>query len=494
MSFNRYTDRIESSANTYNNPYRQDRDSARAYQVLHARRPDTIESSQVRLERSLMQQFQSNQFRLPSQRLLIIAQVGRFIILAITLPPYIFFYGAPKWMLEQIKPLLVKMMDGTGTVLEKLMNATSAWSTDVFGFITQRAKQAFQRKAPKKKSKREGDNLFQMLAKDLKAKIADWKAAYAKVKHHAGNLQAKIQKRLAEATKASAANLMHKVQRAVKVFATPLLAMQKYLKKTFLSNTSNGEKVAVQSNIVRLQSAVKNGVKATMRKLVKTAERAGKALTYAAVQVKTAFATTIVQPVVAFVAPVAVFTKNYVVPAAKAALNIAVIKPLTIARAVVESSLVFIRERVQMVAIPIIHYGMKLAERSLNAVQKSLNVFILYQRAFVDHMRRVSRTLTSMAQPFKRAFQRISSDLKEQSKRFYQRAKEKAVKAAAISKAAMQLAVAKSKQLPGMMWRAIKYLFKGLYLATKKTLWGIRVGLTWTKILVRYSYQTLIRI
>ena len=67
---------------------------------------DTIESAQAQMERRAMQ-FLGKEV---SKNFVVVARVGKFMVLAITLPPLIFFYGVPKWILVEAIPFMFQKM------------------------------------------------------------------------------------------------------------------------------------------------------------------------------------------------------------------------------------------------------------------------------------------------------------------------------------------------------------------------------------------------
>lgn len=67
---------------------------------------DTIESAQAQMERRAMQ-FLGKEV---SKNFVVVARVGKFMFLAITLPPCIFFYGVPKWILAEAVPYMFQKM------------------------------------------------------------------------------------------------------------------------------------------------------------------------------------------------------------------------------------------------------------------------------------------------------------------------------------------------------------------------------------------------
>lgn len=68
---------------------------------------DVLESTQQRLNREILEKWQDNALRLPHETFVVVAQVGKYLFLAIMLPPYIFLYGLPKWLLINVLPAVL---------------------------------------------------------------------------------------------------------------------------------------------------------------------------------------------------------------------------------------------------------------------------------------------------------------------------------------------------------------------------------------------------
>lgn len=65
---------------------------------------DTIETTQQRLNREMLERFQNTSSRMPHQSFVVAAQAGKYLFLAIMIPPYICFYGIPRWLLMDALP------------------------------------------------------------------------------------------------------------------------------------------------------------------------------------------------------------------------------------------------------------------------------------------------------------------------------------------------------------------------------------------------------
>lgn len=60
---------------------------------------DTIQSTQHRLNRQMLEKLESMGFKLPHDSFVAVVQVGKYLFLAVMLPPYLALYGIPKWLL-----------------------------------------------------------------------------------------------------------------------------------------------------------------------------------------------------------------------------------------------------------------------------------------------------------------------------------------------------------------------------------------------------------
>lgn len=67
---------------------------------------EKIETIQSRLEKEAMEKLQGSYLKLPNEKFVVVARVGKFVFIALTLPPYILLYSVPKWVLLEAFPLL----------------------------------------------------------------------------------------------------------------------------------------------------------------------------------------------------------------------------------------------------------------------------------------------------------------------------------------------------------------------------------------------------
>lgn len=65
---------------------------------------DTIESTQTRIHREVLEKFEGRGLKLPHESFVAVVQVGKYLFLAIMLPPYLCMYGIPRWFLVAALP------------------------------------------------------------------------------------------------------------------------------------------------------------------------------------------------------------------------------------------------------------------------------------------------------------------------------------------------------------------------------------------------------
>lgn len=92
---------------------------------------DVLETKQQRLNREMMEKLQSNSFRLPHQTYVVVAQVGKYVFMAIMLPPYLLLYGIPKWLLQGIFPQLFEIAKGEYYRVGRFLTKCSKRVTDL---------------------------------------------------------------------------------------------------------------------------------------------------------------------------------------------------------------------------------------------------------------------------------------------------------------------------------------------------------------------------
>lgn len=94
----------------YSNPYdtRMQANPAlvKHRQEMYSKSRDVLEAKQTRLEKEIFRRLQEGSLGLGDGNFLIVARVGKYFLLALILPIYIFSYGLPKWLLTEAIPKL----------------------------------------------------------------------------------------------------------------------------------------------------------------------------------------------------------------------------------------------------------------------------------------------------------------------------------------------------------------------------------------------------
>jgi hypothetical protein len=106
---------------------------------------DVLESTQKRLNRETLERFQRTSVRLPTVTYVAAAQVGKYLFLAIMVPPYIAFYGIPKWLLSQVIPQIFIAVKNEFQRVGRFFNEISKQVIDVMkGILEQMIGDAFK--------------------------------------------------------------------------------------------------------------------------------------------------------------------------------------------------------------------------------------------------------------------------------------------------------------------------------------------------------------
>lgn len=93
----------------------------------HNRPKDTVETSQERTDRYNPSKIQPSDNRASQDRLVLIGRAGRFVFMAICLPPYFALYGMPKWIAVNLAPQLMKGMNTAAQFSLNVVHNIQAW-------------------------------------------------------------------------------------------------------------------------------------------------------------------------------------------------------------------------------------------------------------------------------------------------------------------------------------------------------------------------------
>lgn len=159
-----YKDTISSGSSYYNNHFRMDHDIVKGYSKIkaanYAAKIDTIQTSQQKLEKALQSQLQSHSV------ILFVATVGRYMVLALVLPPYYLCFEGPRWVLINLQP----WMEAGFEKAEEVLLLMVTFTVDLWANFAK--KMAFQLiKKPKKYIKQKFEVLQETL-RPIKVKIA----------------------------------------------------------------------------------------------------------------------------------------------------------------------------------------------------------------------------------------------------------------------------------------------------------------------------------
>lgn len=481
---NRYRDRIESSTATYNNPYRLDRAPARAYETLQRKKPqrqDSAETEQQRLERQLLAEFQRNHFRLPAGRFVIVAEAGKFLILAILLPPYIFFYGMPKWMLEQVAPVVQKGAHLFGEGLERLFLRISAWTTDVFAIASERLRLRKKGKGEKKKPAREGDNLFKLFLKDVRSRLEAMKKSF---NEFSTNFERRVDNGLNWVSRVGA-DLLRGGFRPFRYIGTHAMrissdwqeALVKRLEKALLAVKKpwGDVKALLESTFSKAAEAAKSGYESIQAAQIRLVEY--------------------LSPIVIALLPPAIsFFQRQVATPLQTAFQWST-KSLEVIGSIAAQSGSALKEKcasgLQWAAKISVSFSKHLAKPLKKWREKALAELLRRQNGFSEKMRRASKELKRLVQPLKEAFLRIGREAGRKGREFFKKSKDQAKKGCALFKKSAKWAAAELRILPRRVFLWIKYFLIWVYRMFKKVFWGIRVALTWAKIVTVHAIKTL---
>lgn len=482
MSFDpssRYQDRIESSASIYNNPYRCDPAPARAYESLQRKKPkreDSSETEQQRLERQLMSEFQRNNFRLPLGRFVVIAEAGKFLVLAILLPPYIFFYGMPKWMLEQVAPPIQQTIKAIEAGIEKIGLRISAWKGDVFAFVSERLRLRKKKGERKKRAVREGDNLFKLFYKDMRPYMQAFReqmhALYAQVSHRG--------KSFLKVLKEESYNLFQQSLKNFSSLTTPFVKFGSYLQ--------NGMTHYFELVNFYLKKSFKEALKLSRSTFDKGKEIAKKM--YEPFQWIQRSTTAVLMPLILLFPPFAAFVEKKVQGALTRSFELSA-KPLSVLRSITVQSGQILREKLAQGIRSVWKLFTPVKRNFQRTLKIAMDAFVKRQKEFIENLQKVAHQIKRIVPPLKGIILKIGSNVLKRGNDFLKKSKEQAKRGCALFKKGAKWAMAEFQTLPKRIVSVLKRFLLWLYRMLKKMTWGIRIALTWAKILTIHAIKNL---
>lgn len=115
----------------------------KALRVQHANM-DVHESESARLERQMLQRFTKGFILQEGSQFEFIKKVGKFIFVAVLLPPYFAVYLAPKWVFQYAMPFVADMGQTGFMRLYNLAVSAANWLAQISGQLLERFNQLFQ--------------------------------------------------------------------------------------------------------------------------------------------------------------------------------------------------------------------------------------------------------------------------------------------------------------------------------------------------------------
>lgn len=158
----RYRDSIKSSDTYYVNPYREDFDYRRAEcaRAVKNLSLDRLESTQERIERELLEKILAKKSKITPASFILLGQLGKFLFLALMLPPYVVFYGMPKLIFKKIAVIASKTSSHVGSYLTQFatksslyLNKIYTWPQSKIRFLSSKIKELFNQIALQTKQK-----------------------------------------------------------------------------------------------------------------------------------------------------------------------------------------------------------------------------------------------------------------------------------------------------------------------------------------------------
>lgn len=136
-----------SSCETYSNPYdyRPHADFQRARQNLTQpiiSGSDKLESEQAKFERQLIEKFQNNQFSMfRTENLGGVIQGGKFMLIAVVMPAYLFLFGLPRWIFQNSVPPLINLLVNAAEKVQGMSRFLSSWAHQMYEAVANKIEQ-----------------------------------------------------------------------------------------------------------------------------------------------------------------------------------------------------------------------------------------------------------------------------------------------------------------------------------------------------------------
>jgi len=140
---------------------------------------DSIEISQSHLNKQMVNRFKNVGLQLPHESFVAVVQVGKYVFLAIMLPPYLLLYGVPRWMFQTMMPTVIDFSQAAAMKVGKFVYQLSKHVTDLMkGVLDQLLGDAMrmtkhQAKNMMKRLREMGKKVSHVIAENM-AKIQKW--------------------------------------------------------------------------------------------------------------------------------------------------------------------------------------------------------------------------------------------------------------------------------------------------------------------------------
>ncbi len=464
-------DTISSANAYYNNQFRLDPGFVQGYAKIHTREmKDTLETKQQRLERHLETQFNLNQ-QVPSGKIVLIAQVGKYAILAFVMPPFYLFYEGPRWILITIQPFVQVAFEKVGAILLLI----STFGIDIWAGLGKKL-QVF--KKPKDFVKEKFKNFSNALAKRVevlgqklhqvfqpvnqamekfKSYIPAFQEKKASFVHFLKILPRLLQKKLEgqkDQFKAKFDIFKTFVTKIATQVQIPFIAAQKVLNPVV--NTVKSQVSIITKPALNLSTAVFEIAKNAARKIAQQSKVIGNAI---AVPFNIALK--------AIEAPIKTAFKR-VEGVIKASASVAKEQVAKLSNVTTAALMPVQRGFVQVKTF---------AEQSgLSLIQKTKIVL---------------NRLKKMEPVIRRVIKTVWDEGKKHAKKGFAKFKKTAVASTQALVKGVSWGIQKIALIPSKLFTLWKKFQKWIRHITKKTIWALRLTLAWTKVLLRHALARL---
>lgn len=467
MSFRK--DTISSSAAYYDNQFRFDHAVQKGNQkIQQAKFLDTQESKQHQIDRHILTQFKNG--IPPNSKFVLVAQVGKYIILAVILPPYYLVYQGPKYLLIQLEPVL----ELTSEKISQLLLFFSTLGVDLWAGLGKKMQK------PK--------NL-------IKKNVESLKKAFER-------LQVKLTLRIKEVFRPFNI-LLHRIHNYTNTFK------DKYSRAlTWVRSFAITLPLKVKSALPNLKNALVNKWKAIIPEVIKPFKRLGEMsakMSRKVAEVITPFAAFMGAQIIKALKPIKHVTKsatsqvkkmlNQVGVTTSHLVQISIVEPVKSLYQAAMKPLNAIKEVTKAVSNVVLERAQVATKALQNVATLALSPIQVASKAVFRFGKGAVGRVAEKLKVFGPAIKRVIKTLWDQGKRHgskgYAALKSvvnKVIKTTAIS---LIWTFEKVKRAPFKILAFLKKVKTWIIHHYRKAVFAGRIVLAWTKILVRYSLQQL---